>query len=262
MSSINDAVRMIYGDWVSDEYEMLLISQIGSTSRSGNVENRNIVTTTNMLGNYFNFHGVKYDQPLEFDLLLVNSDGGTYIDNYKERALKKGLMKNKRQWLSIDQTGLENISFYCICNSCELVDVGMRTAALKCNFVCDAPWAWSELKRKEYTTVSNTLSFKLSPYFDFDEYVCLPNLTVQSLGSGTISIANNTTSETLSFTGCTTGEIIKYETQSDKISSTATNIISRWNKKGISIVENDNNFVLTGNFKLTVEYRLPVRVGA
>lgn len=259
--TINDGSSLIFANQSSDEYGVGIASGFGSTSRTGNSENRNVITTQNIFNNQFNIHGVKYDSPLPFDLILYNLDE-TYINADKERTLKKWLFKNNYNWLQIDQPDLSNISYFCIATKIELLDFGTYTGALLVQFQADSPWAWSNLIKKTYTTVNSTLNVNLNMDFDFDEYLLYPTLQITSLADGNISITNSTTNESISITGCITNESIILECSNDKISSSGSNIISRWNKNTISMKEGLNQLVLTGNFKLVMSYRLPIRVGA
>lgn len=265
MSSINSGINCIFANESTEEHSVIMCSGFGSTSRTGNNESRTLVTSKNIQGELFNFHGVKYDSPLTFDIILVNVDynyNGIYIDAYKERELKKWLLKDDRYWFSVEQDDLANIEYYCTCSKCEILDCGSYSGALLCTFECDTYHAWSNLISKTYTTSNNTYNTKLNMDIDFDKYCVYPSLQIKSLGSGDISIANSTTSEIISITGCVTNEQIVLECVNDVVSSTSSNIIGRWNKNTISLVEGLNNLVLTGNFSLTISYRLPIRVGA
>jgi len=261
MSSMNDACRFIYANETSDSFGVQLCSAFGSSSRTGNSENRNIVTSKNLLGKKFNFHGVIYDSPLVFDIIIYNEDG-SWINEDKERALKKWLLKEDMYWFQADQPSLADIQYFCIANKAEMLDIGSYSGGMLVQFTCDSYYAYSELRKKAYITVSNTLSFKLNMDTDFDKHPILPNVIITALSSGNISIVNSTTSESIIINNCITGEVINIETGSDKISSTNTNIISRWNKGDFSFVDGANQIVLTGNFKVSFEYRLPIRVGA
>lgn len=258
--TINDGVKFIYANEYSDIYGVQMCTSIGSVSRMGNSENRSIITTKNALSNIFNFHGVKYDNPLQFDIIIYNTDG-SWIDSYKERQLKKWLSKNKRYWLQVEQDDLSDIQFFCIATSTELIDVGAYSGAMKVTFEADAPWAWSGLRKKTYTCTS-TLSANLFMELDFDEYCIYPIMQIKSLGTGTVKIQNTTTNETVEITNCVVNEQIIIENETDKITSSNSNIITRWNKRTMSLVEGKNNITLTGNFQLTMSYRLPIRVGA
>jgi hypothetical protein len=259
--TINDGIRFVYANQMSDEFGVGIASSFGSTSRSGNSENRNMLTSKNNFSNHFNIHGITYDNPVVFDLIIYNLDN-TYIDAEKERMLKKWLLKNNYNWLQIDQDNLGGIEYFCIGQTIDLIDVGTYSGGLRCQFLCDSPWAWSDLKKKIYTTVSNTLSFSLNTSLDFDEYLVSPTLQIKALGNGNIKIQNITTNETIEVLNCITNEQIIIECSSDKVSSTNTSIINRWNKNTISITEGKNDFLLTGNFAVTISYRLPIRVGA
>ena len=261
MSSMNEAVRFILGNTSSDEYGVGLASSFGSTSRNINAESRSLITTKNAFNNIFNFHGVKYDSPLQFDIIIYNLDG-TYIDCNQERSLKKWLLKNKREWFQVDQDDMSDCQFYCIGVSAELLDVGSYSGGMKITFEADSPWAWSGLRKKPYTTVNNTLSFTLNSIVDFDEYIIYPTLIFTCLGVTNISIKNNTTNEIVVINNCSLNEVITLSCSSDKIkSSTGRNLIADWNKVSLGITENTNSFTLAGNFKVEFQYRLPIRIG-
>jgi phage-related protein len=142
-------------------------------------------------------------------------------------------------------------------------NVARGTAGLVFDVICDCGHAWSGLRKKYYTTSNNTLDFTFNSLVDFDNYIIYPTLIITSLGNGNISIKNNTTNELISFTGCSTNEIIILECSTDKCKTSFGNsIVSRWNKQTVGIVENINQFTLTGSFKVEFQYRLPIRVGA
>jgi hypothetical protein len=142
-----------------------------------------------------------------------------------------------------------------------LLNVSSYTGAMKVTFQWDAPWAWSDIKKKSYIC-NSTLNLGLNLDIDFDQYLIQPTLQIKALANGIINIKNTTTNETIEFTGCVANEEIILECDSDKIVSSQGNIISRWNKNTISLKQGINNIVLTGNFSMTMSYRLPIRVGA
>ncbi|MDF2700780.1 MAG: hypothetical protein K0Q49_2343 [Haloplasmataceae bacterium] len=261
MSSINESIDFIFAGESSKIYGVSLASAFGSTTRSSNVEIRNIVTTTNGLSNIFNFHYVKYDSPMSFDIIIYNLDG-SWIDANKERILKKWLLKSKRNWFQVDQSDLADAHYYVIGVSAELINVGIYSGGMKISFICDSPWAWSSLQTKQFFTVSGTLNKNLYINLDFDEYIISPTLAITALSDGNISVTNSTTGETVSFTGCISGEIIIIECSTDKVNtSLGTVILDRWNKNTLSMKEGINSFNLVGNFSMLMKYRLPIRVG-
>jgi hypothetical protein len=260
--TINDSYEFIFNNESSQQYGIVMASAIGSTSRSGNIETRNIITSKNKFSNTFSIHDVTYDNPLQFDLIVYNEDE-TFIDADKERILKKWLMKNKYCWLQILQDDLSSVNYYCIASSCELIDVGVETGGMKITFQSDSPWAYSDLKTKQYVC-NGTSNINLFLDLDFDEYCVLPNIKVSNLGNdNTISIKNNTTNELVEFYHCVLFETILLECQSDKISSSYNRqMIDNWNKNSLSLIQDSNSITLTGYFQLTLEYRIPIRVGA
>ena len=259
--TINEGIKFIYADETSDSHGVLMATAFSGTTRSGNVENRNIVTTANNATNTFNFHYVKYDSPLTFDIIIYNEDG-SFIDAQKERSLKKWLLKNKRNWFKSFQPDLADTEFYCIATSASMLDVGAYSGGMMVSFQCDAPWAWTKLRKKTYSSIGS-LNFSIKFNFDFDEYILQPQLIIIPTASGTISIANAATGETISIAGCVSGETIQLDNLTDQILTTASrNIVEAWNRNTIGFIEGNNSITLTGKFNLELRYRLPVRVGA
>jgi hypothetical protein len=253
-------MRILFAGQTSDEYGTFK-GYIGSTNTESNDEESELITTTNSFKDTWDFHYKKKSAPLQFPITLIKSDG-TYFDSYEERAIKKWLVKEKREWLQIDQEDLSDIFFYCHLINPRKVDVGGNNAGIQVTCVCDAPWAWSGLRKKTYTTVDGTLTFNFNGMFDFDDYILYPQLIILPTINGITKIKNNTTSEEIIINNCVTTEQILLDCNTDKIqSSSGRIIISDWNKKTISIVEGINSFTLTGNYSLTFQYRLPIRVG-
>lgn len=261
MSSINNGVDFIYGSISSQELGLKIASSFGSTTRSGNVETRDIITSSTPSGKVFGFHGVKYTSPNSFDLIMYN-ENGNLIDEFQERQLKKILMSSNLQWLNIDQDTLSGISYYCIGTKAELIDVGTYTGGILVSFQMDSIGAWTNQNTKLYTTSNGTLNFKMNMDTDYDDEIVKPIATITATSNGNISIQNVTRNETTTITGCTLGEVIILDTSSGKVSTTASGILSsRWNKRYLKLQDGLNNILLTGNFSLKLQYRQMVRIG-
>ena len=252
-------MRILFAGQTSDEYG-LFKGYIGSIETSSNDEDSELITTTNSFKDTWDFHYKRKSAPLQFPITLIKSDG-TYFDANEERAIKKWLVKENREWLQIDQDDLSDILFYCHLINPRKVNVSAMTAGIEVTCVCDSGHAWSDLKKKKYTSVSN-LNFNLNNVVDFDDYIIYPQLKIIVNSGTTISVKNNTTNETLSINGCVKNEIITIDCEKDKLkSSTNRVLLSSWNKQMLSIIEGSNSFTLTGGFSVDIMYRLPIRVG-
>lgn len=262
MSSINNGYNFIYANESSDEYGVFLCSSVGSTSRSASVENRTIVASKNSgSNNTFGFHGIKVDEPLTFDIIIANIDG-TYIDTYKERILKKWLLKSSLNWLQIDQDDMAQTLYYVIAKSCEIIDVGTYSGAMKITFQADSNSAWTNQNTKTYATSGGTLNFKMNIDTDYDDELVFPIATITATSNGNITINNATRNETITIAGCVNGEVIVLDSSSGKVSTTAPRVLSNyWNKRYLRLQDGTNNLLLTGNFTLKLQYRQMVRIG-
>lgn len=258
--TINDGVDFIYGSHNNEEFGVKLATAFSSTTRSGNVETREIITSYNPSNKTFGFHGIKYNSPNTFDLILYNEDG-TFIDADKERQLKKWLMTSKYNWLDINQDSLNAISYYCISTQCSILDVGAYSGAMLVSFQMDSNSAWSNMNTKQYSVVG-TQSFKLYIDTDYDDELILPVMTINPASNGNISIKNVTRNETITITNCILGEEIILDSFSGKISTTSENLlIDRWSKRYLKLQDGYNNILLTGSFDLKLQYRQQIRVG-
>lgn len=261
MSSINSGTDFIYGKISSAEFGIKIASGFGSTTRSENIEVRDIITSSTSSGKIFGFHGVKYSSPNTFDLIIYKEDG-SFINEYEERQLKKWLMSSKMQWLSIDQDTLSDISFYCIGTKFELLNIGVYSGGALISFQMDSNGAWSNQTSKSYATSNGTLNFKFYADTDYDDEIIRPVITITSTSTGNISIKNITRNETITITGCANGEINILDGFSGKISTTTSGVLlDRWNKKYLKLQDGYNDILLTGNFNLKLQYRKQIRVG-
>lgn len=254
-----NGMRFLFADQTSDEFGVILCD-IGSINTDSNDEASNLITTTNPFKDSWDFHYKNKSEPLQFTITIAKTDG-TYFDAFEERFIKKWLCKGKREWLQIDQNDLNNVFYYCHLINPKKVDVGRRNAGLQFSVVCDCGYAWTELNKKNYSSTT-TYSFNFNGTFDFDNYVLYPTLILTSLSNGNIGIKNITTNEEIIVNNCTTSEVIYLNCKTDKIkSSNGRVLIDNWNKKTISLKEGNNQIVMSGNFTMQMQYRLPVRVG-
>lgn len=261
MASINDGVDFIYNGISSQEFGLKIASSFGSTTRSGNVETREIITSYNSSNKTFGFHGIKYNSPSTFDLIIYKEDE-TFISVDEERQLKKWLMPNKYNWLSINQDSLNAISYFCIATQCSILDVGTYSGGMLITFQNDSTGAWSNINTKQYSVIG-TQSFKLYMDTDYDDELILPIVTITITSNGDISIKNTTRNETIIITNCILGEEIILDSFSGKISTTSDALlINRWNKRYLKLQDGYNDILLTGNFDLKLQYRKQIRVGA
>jgi len=254
--------RFVYADQSSLDFDIWGFVTIGNQRGQSNDEETNPNMTKSAFRDTWNFHGLEYVNPLSFDLTICKANG-KYIDANEQRIYKKWLCKNKMNWLSIYQDDISDVHYNCVITNPRTTDIGNMTAGMNFTVTCDSPYPWSGLKSKEYKTVDGILNFDFNHISDFDDYILYPVLIIDPTVNGNISIKNNTTNKTVVINNCVTTETIIIDCKNDKIkSSNGRLLLDSWNKEFFEIVEGLNNITLTGNFDLTMEYRLPIRVGA
>lgn len=251
--------KFTYGNQSSDEFGVFLCS-FDSGDSSTTDEPTNLILSKNNYKKKFDLHGVAIDEPLIFNITIAKVDG-TFFDANEEEAVKKWLCKNSWNYLKIEQDDLADKSFCCIINNPQKVKIGKKTGGISFTVTCNSNIAWGEKNKRSYHSTS-TLTFNFNYKEKFDKELLSPVFTIHSKANGTISIKNNTTNKILTVNGCTNGETMIFDSESETFeSSTGRALISSWNKTFINMIDGNNSITLTGNFSLTIEYRLPVRIG-
>lgn len=260
--TINDGYKFIYANNSSDEFNVMLC-QIGSnTGNSTNDEKTKIITSKSPFKDTWDLHYVENTEELQFKIIICDKDG-KYIDSFKQRELKRWLCKNdKRYWLQIDQVDLADVYYYCIISNPNPINASKYTIGLEFDVICDSSHAWSNLYKKTYETIGNTLNFEFNNIADFDDYILYPTAIITSYGNGNISIKNNTTGDSVIINNCKTNEVIIIDSKNDNIESNLNRmLLDDWNKNVVELIAGVNDITLTGNFTMKLEYRLPIRVG-
>ncbi|MDR2277387.1 MAG: phage tail family protein [Vagococcus sp.] len=255
--TINDGFKIIYANQSSDEFGVFKGS-FGNDSDS-NDESSSLITSKTMFQDRWSLHGIEKSEPLKFKLTLIKSDG-TYFDAYEERAIKKWLCKKKRHWLHVDQDDLADVCYYCILINPQKVNVGLMSAGISFDVICDSNHAWTGIRKQR--KLSSDKSFNFIFNSDFDEDILAPIFTITPLSNGNIKIRNKTNNEEITINNCKTTETITIDCENEIIvSSSGRVLMSDWNKRFLQIIEGLNVIELTGDFILDMEYRLAVRVG-
>lgn len=251
--------NFLYANESSEKYGVILCS-IGTDNTDTNDEESNDLLSTTPYKDTWDFHGIEKTSPLKFKITIAKCDG-TYFDSYEVIAIRKWLCKKKRDWLQVYQSDLSDIYYYCSLTNPRPVSIGMRSAGLEFDVTCDAPYAWSKLYEKTYTSTSSA-QLQLNLFSGFDEYITHPILTITATGAGEISITNTTINKVLTIKECTTNEVIYLDCRNYKIkSSNGRVLLDNWNKNILDLVDGVNNITLTGKFTLKIQYRTPKRIG-
>lgn len=252
--------RFIFANHSSDEFGVFKCT-IGSQTNETNDETTNLRLSKNPFKETWDFHGLEYTEPLKFKLTIAKQNGD-FINSDEQRELKKWLCKDSFNWLQVEQDDMNNIYYFCILNNPRPVDIGSMTGGYEFDCTCNAPYAFSGLYKKKYTTTNGALTFNFNVFSDYDNYILYPMIAIMPTANGNVQIKNNTTNQMVAIENCITSETIKMDCKNDIIeSSNGRILIDKWNKKFLYFVEGKNKLTLTGNFALHIEYRMPIRIG-
>lgn len=248
-----------YNGRSNDELDVYFVL-FDSNGRNSNEGKTTLIQSKTPFKESWDHHKSIPSEQLTFKIAVVNKDG-SYIDANKQEVIKGWLDTGKLGWLQFNQEDLYNKYYYCIINNPEPIDVGMQNAGYGFNVTCDCNHAWSKLYTNSYSSTTST-TFSIINNVLVNEYTIEPYITVKSNNNGNISIKNNTTNVTLSINNCTSNEIINIDCKNNKqASSTGRILLDSWNKNYLKLIKGVNNVTLTGNFSMTLSYRLPVMVG-
>lgn len=251
--------NFIYANQSSDEYGIFMCD-IGSINASSNDEASELITSTTPFTDRWHFHGLQKSAPLQFKITIARADG-KFIDADFEEELKEWLCQDEFGWLQVDQEDMFGKFYFCIMTNVEKNDIARRTGGLTFQITCDSGRAWSDLKRQAYTS-NGSLTFNFYNSAKYKKHVLNPTLIITPTSSGSISIKNNTTDQTVTINNCVANETITLDCDNEMAeSSNGRVLVNDWNVEFLGMQKGANNITLTGNFKLTIEYRIPVRVG-
>lgn len=251
--------RILYANQSSDEFGTFR-GHIGNINTETNDEETTIIQSKNRFKDTWDFHGLEQSKPLQFKLTIIKSNG-EFIDANDQRALKKWLCKDTFNWLQVEQEDISNIFYYCIITNPRPISVGAYTGGIEFTVTCNSGFAWSDLIVRNYKC-NDTLTFNHNIFADYDDYIVRPVITIKPTANGNIFIKNNTTNQTVTIKDCVTTEVITIDSNKDILeSSNGRALLDSWNKIFLELVSDVNNIELTGNFEITIQYRLPVRIG-
>lgn len=253
------SLKGIYNGMSSDEYGVYfcLFTEDGRNSNEGKTE---IITSKSLYKEKWDFHGSYDSEQLTFKIAIVKQDG-TYINAYEQENIKEWLDIKEFAWLQFEQDDLYDKYFYCIINNPEPMDVGMQNAGFGYLVTCNSNHAWSQLYTKQYTSTSTPSTFNFYNTTKKNKYILSPSLEITPTSNGNISIVNNTTGVSVTINNCTVGETIYMDNNEDKMYSTNRIVLDKWNKKYLELAQGANNITLTGDFEMTMKYRIPVYIG-
>jgi len=201
------------------------------------------------------FFGVETMPKLSFKLQLVyiKDDFGNNekISRGAMGAISKWLFKREYNEFKIIDTDYSNIIYNCIFQNPKQIEISNYPIGIEVDVICDRPYGF---RRQSITkNVSGSLTFNLKN-LGFDNDYIYPE--IQFTTSSSITITNNTDSNSFGFTGLDTNETVYVDNRRQEIvSDTGNNRNSNFNFNWFRITPDYyNNITITGTG--TVEFRI------
>lgn len=253
-----------------DEYPMGLSKEI---LRGETTLNRNVA----------NHFGTRYESPLSFEFTIAKKDFGTFTR--KEIAdinawLTSPKIPTLLHFVDCDE-GEEYVDYF----GCFLSSTNFNTSGivmLTYTFECNAPYGWS--KERVVTHQSTAVESTFTCNNDSDEYeeFIYPKIKIESTAGTSITIRNRTEYEQFTMTYPANDLPVYIDTRNHRIyqiiggEEALVNLDNiGWDVSEVSslgdavegiywlrLVHGQNDLVCTGDFTITLTYRVPRKVGA
>lgn len=132
---------------------------------------------------------------------------------------------------------------------------------LRGTVICDAPWAWEFETTMTYEINKTPYNFRFNN-LSADTELLKPIIEITS-GGGDVSIINQTTGKTTSFTALSAGEVVTLDNQYAVLtSSIGANRLPNFNKIFLKFAKGMNDIQVTGKItQLVIKYENAKRIG-
>ena len=204
------AQYFMYDNIPSDAYNLVIGSFGGSDDGTQEMGNVDMTTVKAPHSNKFLKANATYNSPLviTFSLIKMNcADWNDYIFTEREIGfISRWLARKDYKQLRFFQDGWEDIHYNAVMKVNQHM-VGGQCVGFDITATCDAPWGYDETQT---TTIDATTGQReVDVHDDSDEIGDIyPNVFINVLDNGTISIKNNFTGKTTKIKNCVAGEKI------------------------------------------------------
>lgn len=253
----------VFDDKVSDEFGLIICSfESGYEDGLAGSEIEFTKTSNPVCKRWIKTGNAVYQSPLEFSIQVAKPDFIEF-DSYELAAIQRWLIRQDGyKDFQFIQSDYDDVHFNVMVNKIEYVGTGI-VQGLTINCVCDSPFGYGHLVKKEFTTSSGERSFKIIDLSDEVGYI-YPDMTIEILSNCNLIIHNSIEDRTFKLENCIQNEIITINGKSLQMSSTAikhklyndSNFI--FPRVANKYYERTNIFTITGDCNITLSYR-PIR---
>lgn len=233
----------------------------------------------NMYRSRANHFGTHYDDVLTFEITLIKnprqfSGQSSYFTRSEIREVNRWLTSSHYPSL-LHMTDYddhiiadEQVDYFGVFNSVESNNAE-NIVGLTFTFTCDSPFAYSAVKEKAISSITNAELIINNDSDETHDYI-YPLLKITPNDDGIISIENETDNNRTMDIDCLMGNVVYIDAQKLKISDDAGGLIS-FEKLGISDVDKiywmrlcsgENKIKVTGNATVRFTWRELRKVGA
>ena len=245
---------------LSQNVKLLYLDNVGFSSSIGSSEKE-----YRMIKGYnssrWKMNGVTMANPFSFEvqILFHNKVKSSFIKRNQVHIINKWLFnKTNFKRLQIIQEGLENLYFMAVFKTPEILYSNGEIIGYKTTVLCDNTGAYED--RRLEKNCFNQMSFKEICSHD-GVFEIFPTYKIQA-NSSEFSIQINDVE--MSFQNISIGSNITIDTQTLIVKSDTDNLFvgGKFNLVFPTMVDGENEFKLSGNIKLIVEYSLIKEVGS
>ncbi len=144
--------------------------------------------------------------------------------------------------------GFNSIYYVMLDGSPELVSDGVR-GYINLEFVCDSPYIYSQNK---YIVLPSS-PYTFSNLGDID---CLPYITITMSGNSNITLSNTTNSDSFTFTGLSSGEVVTIDIDNEIIETNISGVYryDRFSGNYLRLIPGNNILTFTGLCTIRFDY--------
>ena len=246
----------------SEEFGLYLYDFADNAQADGKIGSTVEIHENRLWDSYLPIHyGVSENKAMEFDLICSVDSNEHRLDRFDLAKISGWLKQPGYRYLQIVQPDYEQFRYKSIVSDIELITVGLDVIGLKIHVVCDGPYAYFAPEEIEFTC-NNTLFVPFNNRSNINRYY-YPKMVIETDG-GDIKITNKTDGDReFILSGLPTSTIaITIDGANSIITSNSDlNVYDHFNFCFVRCVRGNNNFSLSGNFKVKFLTEFPVDIG-
>lgn len=257
------ATNFVYDNLTTEEFGVIICSFNGTEDESSGGSKIEFTKPSVPINKkWLKLGQAQYQEPLEIKVQICKNDFSEF-DSYDKAAIARWLVQQDNyKELRFSNCDYEDVMFMAMVNEIEYIGAG-KTIGISINFICDAPFGYGHKMKYDIDTSVDGNEFTLIDLGDEIGYI-YPDIHITFNNDCNFELYNSIEDRKFTISNCkeneeihVLGEFLQMETnvESHMIYNDSNLIFPR-----VANFYNNrkNNFRVTGDCKLSLEYR-PIR---